>query len=141
MLYERRHSLEIADYGGVATPAPWLSTVFLITTLASIGLPTLSNFVGEFLVLAGRGDRELSVGGLRRRGRDPLRLLHALDVPARVLRPGARHGRRPADTATATAMVMIPTPLLRPMPNASHEHSGFAHAGSERPRMGRAFFR
>ena len=53
VLYERRHSLEIADYGGVATPAPWLATVFLITTLASIGLPTLSNFVGEFLVLQG----------------------------------------------------------------------------------------
>ena len=52
-LYERRHSLDIDDYGGVATPAPWLSTVFLITTLASIGLPTLSNFVGEFLVLQG----------------------------------------------------------------------------------------
>ena len=52
-LYERRHSLEIQDYGGVATPAPWLSTVFLITTLASIGLPTLNNFVGEFLVLQG----------------------------------------------------------------------------------------
>jgi NADH-quinone oxidoreductase subunit M len=52
-LYERRHSLEIADYGGVATPAPWLATVFLITTLASIGLPTLSNFIGEFLVLQG----------------------------------------------------------------------------------------
>jgi len=53
LLYERRHSLEIADYGGVATAAPWLSTVFLITTLASIGLPTLNNFVGEFLVLQG----------------------------------------------------------------------------------------
>ena len=52
-LYERRHSLEIADYGGVATAAPWLSTVFLITTLASIGLPMLNNFVGEFLVLQG----------------------------------------------------------------------------------------
>jgi NADH-quinone oxidoreductase subunit M len=53
LLYERRHSLEIADYGGVATVAPWLSTVFLIATLASIGLPMLSNFVGEFLVLQG----------------------------------------------------------------------------------------
>jgi NADH-quinone oxidoreductase subunit M len=53
LLYERRHSLEIDDYGGVATVAPWLSTVFLITTLASIGLPLLNNFVGEFLVLQG----------------------------------------------------------------------------------------
>lgn len=53
MMYERVHSLEISDYGGVATPAPWLASVFLLTTLASIGLPTLSNFVGEFLVLQG----------------------------------------------------------------------------------------
>jgi NADH-quinone oxidoreductase subunit M len=53
LLYERRHSLEIADYGGVASAAPWLSTAFLVTTLASIGLPTLNNFVGEFLVLQG----------------------------------------------------------------------------------------
>jgi len=53
LMYERKHSLEIADYGGVATPAPWLSIAFLITTLASIGLPLLNNFVGEFLVLQG----------------------------------------------------------------------------------------
>lgn len=53
LLYERRHSLEIKDYGGVATAAPWLSTAMLLTTLASIGLPMLNNFVGEFLVLQG----------------------------------------------------------------------------------------
>jgi NADH-quinone oxidoreductase subunit M len=53
LLYERRHSLAISDYGGVATVAPWLSTMFLVTTLASIGLPLLNNFVGEFLVLQG----------------------------------------------------------------------------------------
>lgn len=52
-LYERRHSLEIADFGGVSTVAPWLSTIFVITTLASIGLPMLNNFVGEFLILQG----------------------------------------------------------------------------------------
>jgi len=52
-LYERRHSLEISAYGGVATPAPHLSAVFMITMLASIGLPTLSNFIGEYLVLQG----------------------------------------------------------------------------------------
>ncbi len=68
MLYERRHSLEIKDYGGVATPAPWLSTVFLITTLASIGLPTLNNFIGEFLVLQGAAHGEFPLGGLRRLG-------------------------------------------------------------------------
>jgi NADH-quinone oxidoreductase subunit M len=52
-MYERTHSLEIKDYGGVATPAPHLATVFLITTLASVGLPTLNNFIGEYLVLQG----------------------------------------------------------------------------------------
>jgi NADH-quinone oxidoreductase subunit M len=52
-MYERRHSLEIAAYGGVATPAPNLAAVFLITTLASIGLPMLNNFIGEYLVLQG----------------------------------------------------------------------------------------
>ncbi|MBV6431500.1 MAG: NADH-quinone oxidoreductase subunit M [Bryobacteraceae bacterium] len=52
-LYERTHTLEIKDYGGVSTPAPMLATVFLITLLASIGLPTLNNFVGEYLVLQG----------------------------------------------------------------------------------------
>jgi NADH-quinone oxidoreductase subunit M len=53
LLYERRHSLEIADYGGVGSVAPWLSAAFVITSLASIGLPLLNNFVGEFLVLQG----------------------------------------------------------------------------------------
>jgi NADH-quinone oxidoreductase subunit M len=53
LLYERRHSLMIEDYGGVASPAPWLTTAFVITTLASIGLPTLNNFIGEYLVLQG----------------------------------------------------------------------------------------
>jgi NADH-quinone oxidoreductase subunit M len=53
LMYERRHSLAISDFGGVATAAPWLATIFMITTLASIGLPMLGNFVGEFLVLQG----------------------------------------------------------------------------------------
>ena len=59
-MYERRHSLAISDYGGVATAAPWLSTIFLITTLASIGLPMLNNFVGEFLVLQGTAQAHFS---------------------------------------------------------------------------------
>ena len=54
--------------------------------LASIGLPTLNNFVGEFLVLQGAAIGELQVGRLRRDRRDPLRLLHALDVSADLLR-------------------------------------------------------
>jgi NADH-quinone oxidoreductase subunit M len=52
-LEQRRGSLEISDLGGVATPAPALATVFIIALFASIGLPTLCNFIGEFLVLQG----------------------------------------------------------------------------------------
>lgn len=52
-LYERKHSLEIKDYGGVATPAPNLAVLFMVTSLASMGLPALNNFVGEYLVLQG----------------------------------------------------------------------------------------
>jgi len=59
-MYERRHSLEISAYGGVATAAPWLATIFLITTLASVGLPMLNNFVGEFLVLQGSAQANFS---------------------------------------------------------------------------------
>jgi NADH-quinone oxidoreductase subunit M len=59
-LYGRKHSLLIADFGGVATAAPWLSIMFMITTFASIGLPTLNNFVGEFLILQGAAIRNFT---------------------------------------------------------------------------------
>ena len=52
-LEERRHSLRIDDYGGVARVAPWLATAFMVSSLGSIGLPMLGNFVGEFLILQG----------------------------------------------------------------------------------------
>lgn len=52
-LERRRGSMEIADFGGVATPAPGLATAFMIAMFASVGLPMLSNFVGEYLVLQG----------------------------------------------------------------------------------------
>ena len=53
MLYERRHTRLIADFGGLAAVAPVMATAFLITAFASIGLPGTSGFVGEFLALIG----------------------------------------------------------------------------------------
>ena len=53
MLYERRHTRMIADYGGVARTLPVLTAAFILITFSSIGLPGLNNFVGEFLVLLG----------------------------------------------------------------------------------------
>jgi NADH-quinone oxidoreductase subunit M len=53
IIFERKHSYEIADMGGLATPMPKYATFFLFITLASVGLPLLNGFVGEFLVLSG----------------------------------------------------------------------------------------
>ena len=53
MLYERRHSRLIADFGGIAKVVPVFSLVFTVVALSSIGLPGLNGFVGEFLVLLG----------------------------------------------------------------------------------------
>jgi NADH-quinone oxidoreductase subunit M len=53
MLSDRRHTRLIAEYGGLKQVMPRLTAVFLIITLASIGLPTLNGFIGEFLILLG----------------------------------------------------------------------------------------
>ena len=53
MLYERRHTREIGAYGGLARVIPVFSLILVVTSLASIGLPGLNGFVGEFLVLLG----------------------------------------------------------------------------------------
>jgi NADH-quinone oxidoreductase subunit M len=53
VLYERRHTYDISEYGGLATPMPVYATMFLIATLSSIGLPLLNGFIGEYLILTG----------------------------------------------------------------------------------------
>jgi len=53
VIYERRHTRMISDFGGIAKPMRWYALCFLIATLASIGLPGTNGFVGEFLVLIG----------------------------------------------------------------------------------------
>jgi len=53
ILFERRHTYEIAEFGGLATSMPVYATFFSFIVLASVGLPLLNGFVGEFLVLSG----------------------------------------------------------------------------------------
>lgn len=57
MLYDRRHTFEISEYGGLATPMPKLAAFFLFAALSSLGLPMLNGFVGEYLVLLGTYQR------------------------------------------------------------------------------------
>jgi len=51
VLYDRMHSREIADYGGVANTMPWFAAFMVLFALANAGLPGTSGFVGEFLVI------------------------------------------------------------------------------------------
>ena len=53
MLYDRRHTFEMSQFGGLATPMPRLAAFFLFVALSSLGLPMLNGFVGEFLILLG----------------------------------------------------------------------------------------
>jgi NADH-quinone oxidoreductase subunit M len=53
MLYDRRHTHEIKEFGGLATPMPVLMSFFLFICLSSLALPPLNGFIGEFLILIG----------------------------------------------------------------------------------------
>ena len=53
IIYDRTHTRQIADYGGVASVMPVYATAFMVFTLASIGLPATNGFIGEFLIILG----------------------------------------------------------------------------------------
>jgi NADH-quinone oxidoreductase subunit M len=53
ILHERRHTYEISEFGGLASPMPVYAATYLVIVLASVGLPLMNGFIGEFLVLSG----------------------------------------------------------------------------------------
>ncbi len=53
MIYDRRHTKKISEFGGIAKVMPIFAAFFMLATLSSIGLPLLNGFVGEFLILLG----------------------------------------------------------------------------------------
>jgi NADH-quinone oxidoreductase subunit M len=53
VLHERRHTYEISEFGGLASPLPVYAATYLVIVLASVGLPLMNGFIGEFLVLSG----------------------------------------------------------------------------------------
>jgi NADH-quinone oxidoreductase subunit M len=53
VVYERRHTREISEYGGLSKIMPAYAVVFAVMTMSSIGLPTLNGFIGEILILQG----------------------------------------------------------------------------------------
>jgi NADH-quinone oxidoreductase subunit M len=64
LLYDRRHTRLIKDFGGLATTIPVFSTFFMIVMLSSLGLPMLNGFVGEFLIIVGAFGRSHIYGVL-----------------------------------------------------------------------------
>ncbi|HEY1584812.1 MAG TPA: NADH-quinone oxidoreductase subunit M, partial [Polyangia bacterium] len=64
VIYERRHTRKLDEFGGLATVMPRYFGVFMVMTLASVGLPGTSNFIGEFLTLLGSFDAYKHWGGL-----------------------------------------------------------------------------
>ena len=59
VLYERRHTRLISEFGGLSTPMPNFAAIYMIATLSSLGLPLLNGFIGEFVIL--RGTYEVNV--------------------------------------------------------------------------------
>ncbi len=53
VLYERRHTRLISEFGGLATPMPNFAAIYLIVSLSSLGMPLLNGFIGEFTILQG----------------------------------------------------------------------------------------
>lgn len=68
MIYERRHSRMIEDFGGIAKVMPVFATFLMIFTLSSIGLPLTNGFVGEFLILLGAFKANVTYGVLAATG-------------------------------------------------------------------------
>jgi len=68
IIYERTHTRVIADYGGIASAVPWYSGIFIIFTLASIGLPGTNGFIGEFLIILGAFKVNMLTGALAATG-------------------------------------------------------------------------
>src|SRR5205085_870639 len=59
IIYERRHTRMISEYGGLAKQMPMYATLFLIAALSSMGLPALNGFIGEFTILLGAANRSI----------------------------------------------------------------------------------
>ena len=90
MLYERRHTREISEFGGIWKVGADPHAFFLIATFAGIGLPGFSGFVGEFLALLGAFVAHRWWAVVATTGVILGRGLHALDVPAGVHRRARR---------------------------------------------------
>ncbi len=110
LIYERTHSRRISDYGGFAKIVPRFAAIFFVTLLASIGLPALSGFVGEFLILTGTFETNRLYAVLAATG-IVLGALYMLNLYQRVML-GKADEKRPAVADVNFREMVYMTPLI-----------------------------
>ena len=103
VLYDRMHSRQIADYGGVVNTMPVFAALFMLFAMANAGLPGTSGFVGEFMVIMGAMKVNFWYAFAGGDHADLRRGLHAVDVQARDLRRGRQRPCRGAARTSACA--------------------------------------
>jgi len=111
MIYDRRHTRLIADFGGLAHRMPVFATFFMIITLASIGLPGLNGFVGEILILQGAFLDNILYGVLAASGMI-LSAVYMLWMYQRVFLGKIRHAENEALTDLNLREKLILTPIV-----------------------------
>ena len=113
MIYERRHSRLIADFGGLWRVVPAFSALFLVVVLSSLGLPGLNGFVGEFLILVGAFQRSPWLAALATSG-VIFAAVYLLWMYQRVIFGDITHeaNRRLRDLTTREWAVLVPVVTL-----------------------------
>jgi NADH-quinone oxidoreductase subunit M len=113
MIYERRHSRLITDFGGLWQVVPAFSALFLVVTLSSLGLPGLNGFVGEFLILLGAFQRSPLTAALATTG-IIFAAVYMLWMYQRVIFGPITHeaNRRLPDLTTREWAVLVPVLVL-----------------------------
>ncbi len=94
VLYERRHTRLISEFGGLSTPMPNFAAIYMIATLSSLGLPLLNGFIGEFTILSGVLSGEPALGRLGRDRHRAGRRLSVVALSAGHVRAGDESGKR-----------------------------------------------
>jgi NADH-quinone oxidoreductase subunit M len=108
MVYERTHTRDLGEMGGLGSVTPWLAGTFLFVALSSIGLPGLNNFVGEFLVILGTLGRNVVFGSIAATG-VVLAAIYLLWAYQRMAHGAApEEHRRHRDLSLREAVVLAP---------------------------------
>ena len=129
IVYDRMHTREIAAYGGLVNRMPLYAMVFMVFTMANVGLPGTSGFVGEFMTLIGTFKVSIPTAFFATFGRDPLGGLRALALPQGGVR---RAGQAVADEHEGPDLPRMPDAvpagravhLLRRLSEAGAGHVG-----------------